>query len=997
MEREAERVYLVPVEEGLFYADDLPRRDPTGYAGLMEYVKSHPLGDIDFDVLDAGRQLRLLSARQFTHDRFWRAAWDLRAMVACFNFPFDISRLAFKATEARGTRGPSHRDPFAAGFSFALWGYEDENGRWRENTKYRPRLAVKHIDSKRALKGFRAAGETEDFDRVPEGEEETAPDPTWRFRGHFLDLRTLAFVLTDEGHSLESACGAFGVPYRKRKVEHGTITPEYIDYAREDVKATTRLAAATLSEFLKHPVRLQATRAYSPATLGKSYLEAMGVSPILARQHFDPRILGQAMVAYYGGRAEVRIRKVPVPVAYVDFRSMYPTVCALMEIWNLLTCREVQVVDFTSQLKDLLDRVELTDCFDKGLWRKLVGIALVEPQGDVLPARARYSGGQSWEIGVNPLDSQQPLWYSIADVVASKLLTGKAPKIHKAMFFQPKGHRRLRRVELLGEVKFDPKEQDFFRALVEERRRVDARTDLSEDEQTWRSKGLKVLANATSYGIYAQMTRRELPERQRERVLVHGLGEPFTDRVSAAEDPGEYAFPPIAAGITGPARLMLAVLEQLVTDKGGAYAFCDTDSMAIVATQDGGLVKCPGGKETDREGGEAIHALSWQEVQEVISRFESLNPYDRTVFPGSVLGLEDQNFTLSNGARTQRELWCYGISAKRYVLFSLGVGGKPLVLKPSKHGLGHLLNPGWPERAGEEWIDETWEYIVLKALESEDRTEPEWFKRPAVARHTISTPRLLRLFNKGISRGSYTLQVKPFNFCNVAFVPPLERPVGEDRMVLVAPYERDSSRWLETTWWNRYSGRTYRITTKRSEGFERPGLVTVKNFADVIAEYLVHPEAKSMGPDNRPCGRATTGLLGRRAVFALSPSHIGKESNRLEDVQVGLVQDVDDVITEYGISSRNFFMQYAVPVLREIGVREVARRIGASPSAVSAALGGRAVPRPSRAAAMESLAKESAKESLRAWGVAPPADLHAGLVRYAHERQRRNSRISGKD
>jgi hypothetical protein len=33
------------------------------------------------------------------------------------------------------------------------------------------------------------------------------------FRGHLLDLRTIAFALTDKGHTLESACEAFGVSY----------------------------------------------------------------------------------------------------------------------------------------------------------------------------------------------------------------------------------------------------------------------------------------------------------------------------------------------------------------------------------------------------------------------------------------------------------------------------------------------------------------------------------------------------------------------------------------------------------------------------------------------------------------------------------------------------------------------------------------------------------------------------------------------------------------
>ena len=40
-------------------------------------------------------------------------------------------------------------------------------------------------------------------------------------------------------------------------------------------------------------------------------------------------------------------------------------------------------------------------------------------------------------------------------------------------------------------------------------------------------------------------------------------------------------------------HLLLALLERLVTDRGGTYAMEDTDSIAIVASKEGGLVACP--------------------------------------------------------------------------------------------------------------------------------------------------------------------------------------------------------------------------------------------------------------------------------------------------------------------------------------------------------------------------------------------------------------------
>jgi hypothetical protein len=39
------------------------------------------------------------------------------------------------------------------------------------------------------------------------------------------------------------------------------------------------------------------------------------------------------MSSYFGGRAEVHIRRTVVQTLYCDFASMYPTVCTLMGLW----------------------------------------------------------------------------------------------------------------------------------------------------------------------------------------------------------------------------------------------------------------------------------------------------------------------------------------------------------------------------------------------------------------------------------------------------------------------------------------------------------------------------------------------------------------------------------------------------------------------------------------------------------------------------------------
>ena len=79
--------------------------------------------------------------------------------------------------------------------------------------------------------------------RFPTGK----PDEKYIFRGHFLDLRTLAITLIDRSYTLEKACEDFGVDHGKQPAKkHGIVTPKYIDYNRRDVLATSELAVKLL-------------------------------------------------------------------------------------------------------------------------------------------------------------------------------------------------------------------------------------------------------------------------------------------------------------------------------------------------------------------------------------------------------------------------------------------------------------------------------------------------------------------------------------------------------------------------------------------------------------------------------------------------------------------------------------------------------------------------------------------------------------------------------
>jgi hypothetical protein len=893
------------LEEGLFYADDLPDKDRQI---LNQYVATH--------MADAAKKKLLLVTRRQFLSKFFQAAYKGRCLLVGFNLPFDLSRIAHDGTAARGR--------FAGGFSLGMWTYIDKAGHERPH-QYRPRIGIKQIDSKRHLIGFTACNDPDKSALIPEGSETGEPEAGYKFRGHVLDLRTLAFALTDRGYSLEKACEAFGVEHGKQKAhKHGILSEEYIDYNRRDVLVTFELAVKLLEEYDKHPITLQPTRAYSPASIGKAYLRAMEIKPVLERQpDFPKEYLGYAQSAFFGGRTSAHIRKVAVPVVYTDFLSMYPTVNRLMDLWSVVVAERIHIVEHChEEIQQFLCKVTAEDLFNPSTWKDLTAFVKIVPDGDVLPVRAKYSKETNdWQVGINYVyaDADNALWYSLPDIVASVILTRRIPKVLDAFRIEAHGKSsELNQVKLRGAIEVDPGKQDFFKVVIEERKRLSGRVELCTDEKERLGKALKVLANAAGYGIYAEMNRQE--NDQEVKVSCYGVDpNAFCCRVAHPDVPGEFCFPPLASLITGAARLMLALLEHCVAELGGTYAMEDTDSMAIVATEMGGEFRC---------AGTLIKALSWEQVRLIAERFALLSPYDPTAVPGSILKIEDDNFDPKTGQ--QRQLYCLAISAKRYALF-LFDDGVPVLLRKNKnnvdnqwseHGLGHLLNPTDPESDDREWIGQVWDAIVLKAVDLQAK-KLQFAEKPAVGRITVSSPAVIAPLSNLNKDKLYSDQVKPFNFLLSCQVRQLGHPVGVDpeRFHLVAPYEIDSREWLRREWVDQYSGKTYDITSTGHHGSR--SVARVKTYGDVTTEYEFHPEAKCSDANGSPCVRQTVGLLQRRHIWVDQIKYIGKESNSLEEVGQGLIHSELSVYTEYPDQRRDEWQTKIVPALNQIPLAQL--------------------------------------------------------------------------
>jgi hypothetical protein len=896
--------------EGLFHADELPTENPAAMQLLQEFVRR-----TSADVVGKDGRLRLYSRTEFVMRVFYPAAYNAGALVVGFNLPFDLSRLAVDVGEGRGH--------YYGGFSLVLAQYVDSNGRLREN-KFRPRVAYKHIDSKRSLIGFTG----------------TRSLSNW-YRGRFLDLKTLAFALSNTGHSLDSACQAFGAAQQKQSgMEHGRITPDYIEYNRQDVRATGALLERLREAFDSHPIDLDPCKALSPASIGKAYFRAMGITAPRNQFHTPSDFLGKTTTAYFGGRAETKIRNTAVPILYCDFLSMYPTVNALLGLWNVLTADSIELRDVTAEFQTLIDTLSPEELFDKETWRQFVGFVELVPDDDILPVRVEYAQDiRGWNIGLNHLTSSKSLWFGMPDVVAAALLARRPLRIIKAIRIVPVNRQHnLQNVKLASRIPVNPAGADFFKAVIEERQILKRQSKTSESDRI--TEFLKVLANSSSYGIFAQINAFDSPKSDLKRMLLWGLDGSIEASTNRPERPGEYCFPPVAALITAAARLMLALLEREVTDSGGSYVFCDTDSMAIVATELPRIIPCRSGNQLTEEREEGIKSLSWEQVEGIVRKFELLNPYDKKLVPGSILKVENENYSEASPTKLE-QLWAYAISAKRYVLFNRSENGSWIIRKYSEHGLGHLIDPTSGDDTDGDWIREAWNYLVASA-EGRPTCELKWLDRPALSRISISSHIQRLAFSEFNVNKPFCDQIKPGNFALSAHVAPFGHPVDADptKFHLITPYTTDIRRWWDLPWTDIHSGKIYRVTTGLSG---QADFVRIKSYRDILSEYANHPEPKSAGLSGEECGRQDRGVLFRRRIRYGGVTYLGKEANRLEEVAGGLVHDLAEVVS-FHLDRTIEWNEVLLPWLLSVSRAKASQILGVSERSVAALRNGHAKP-----------------------------------------------------
>lgn len=898
------------VERGAFYNEDASVFSASDHEILTKVIEQE-------EPSDAGEKLLLFTRTQFVKYFFKWASTD--ATIIGFNLPFDLSRLAVSYTSAKyGMKG---------GFSFVL-----------DPEEAVPNVRVKHLSQRSQFIDFSG---TEKTSGRKTKDNEYIPVP----RGFFVDVKTLAAALTSQSHSLKSLSKTLNVQFKENSEEHGKpLTWTYVEYAMKDTQVTwecfealaEKYAAYNLSETGLHEL-------FSEASLGKVLLEAMGIKSWRKVQpDFAAPRVGNILSSYFGGRAEVHIRRSIVPVIHCDFLAMYPTVCTLMGLWQFVIAQGMTERDDTEAVRQFVGTCTITDLQSPAIWRDLTVLVQAMPDDDVFPVRAKYEdddapiGGDeetvSATIGLNYLTSPRPLWFTLADVLASKILSGKAPNILQAIRFTPLPPQEGLKSIHIGDEMIDPIRGDFYRDLINRRRLVVAKRDaLPEDARgplNSEQLALKILANATSYGIFVEINVSEL---DRKKVFTcHGVGDsPFKIKSGKIERSGRFFHPLLGTLITGAARLMLALAEKQVLDAGLNWAFCDTDSLAIANT-------------TGLE-----HSAFVAKVEMVRSWFEPLNPYN---LKGSILQLEKTNFP--NGkvgeSSTIVEPECLAISAKRYVLFNRDPNGNPIIRKASAHGLGHLLPPYDDpdkgkriEKIGVElWQEDYWKAIIKAA----DGDKPDvvntsglvGFDQPAASRYAATKPSLLRwfqIYNEGVPHSRH---IGPFNFLLVLQAKSKVEMAKVDPTALSSPdwtkrHPRPAAPYFKTA----TLAAPYAFDRDSKNGGQVP-VAWLKTHGRSLNLFHLHKETKFRGGNYDE-----SGFLSRRHVFALAVQSIGKEADNLEEREA--VGD-DDGSIEYQLSlEERHCLIASVKAARNLaGVREFTKMGRISHHTLKAILAGSA-------------------------------------------------------
>jgi ribosomal protein S18 acetylase RimI-like enzyme len=116
-------------------------------------------------------------------------------------------------------------------------------------------------------------------------------------------------------------------------------------------------------------------------------------------------------------------------------------------------------------------------------------------------------------------------------------------------------------------------------------------------------------------------------------------------------------------------------------------------------------------------------------------------------------------------------------------------------------------------------------------------------------------------------------------------------------------------------------------------------------YAHMMQDYIRHPEAKSLGPDGRPCTPETRGLLQRAHIIAGEIRYIDKETSCMwaEGDDLSVISDNDEVgfrVVEYGKNRKVVLADSLKREIQEAKLQRELRRRGIGQHTLEKALHG---------------------------------------------------------
>ena len=419
------------------------------------------------------------------------------------------------------------------------------------------------------------------------------------------------------------------------------------------------------------------------------------------------------------------------------------------------------------------------------------------------------------------------------------MLTGKKPKIVKTFKFVPKGKQsNLSTINLFGKS-IHPEKDDFIRYLIEHRLEIKQKLKQDPDNKDLKKEDFiaKIIANATSYGIFVEVNTQN----KRVNAEIYGIS-PFTCEVDKKEQFGRAFNPILATMLTSGSRLILAMVEAYVKENKGYFAYCDTDALFVNS----------------------------ELVGKIQAFFKPLNPYTTHTEMFKVEN-DDNGKPLDN-------VWFYGISAKRYCLYSME-DNKINILKHSSHGLGGLIG------ISDDEVKDIWKDILDHHYNklSKEAIESKYSNKFVIGKLALTSPFVLQRFR----RTNKDKRLKPFNFVIVGIGHRLDPSTREPIIPLLA-YTKDTDIVLFSPFTDYKTGKEYKDNTK----------YYWKPFSEFLFGYMDHNDNKYDGGIEE---------LRRKQIIINDIEHIGKESNNLEESEVIGVSDDDYVVydnkTEQKISN----------------------------------------------------------------------------------------------